>query len=150
MPKTQKKTANPKYSENDLQAMVDVMEYATNKRQDRTEFFFVSGVNCDPTTARDEMMIAKSPMERTRARLCVTTASRASRQAEVTPEAAHEVGREVSREDVGRQVSSDCRHPLKHGMSAQPLCCQLGFLFTDGSITTTTRKTCVVAPQAFR
>ena len=25
------KTANPKYTEDDLQAMVDVMEYATNK-----------------------------------------------------------------------------------------------------------------------
>ena len=53
------KTANPKYTEADLQAMVDVMEYATNK--DKTEQrFFVTGVNCDPTTARDEMMIAKA------------------------------------------------------------------------------------------
>ena len=52
------KTANPKYTEADLQAMVDVMEYATNK--DKTEQrFFVTGINCDPTTARDEMMIAK-------------------------------------------------------------------------------------------
>ena len=43
------KTANPKYTEADLQAMVDVMEYATNK--DKTEQrFFVTGVNCDPTT----------------------------------------------------------------------------------------------------
>ena len=51
------KTANPKYTEDDLQAMVDVMEYATNK--DKAEQrFFVTGVNCDPTTARDEMMIA--------------------------------------------------------------------------------------------
>ena len=53
------KTANPKYTEADLQAMVDVMEYATNK--DKTEQrYFVTGVNCDPTTARDEMMIAKA------------------------------------------------------------------------------------------
>ena len=53
------KTANPKYTEDDLQAMVDVMEYATNK--DKTEQrFFVTGVNCDPTTARDEMMITKA------------------------------------------------------------------------------------------
>ncbi|EKC47108.1 Relaxase/mobilization nuclease domain protein [human gut metagenome] len=57
------KTANPKYTEADLQAMVDVMEYATNR--DKTEQrFFVTGVNCDPTTARDEMMIAKVTMER--------------------------------------------------------------------------------------
>lgn len=52
------KTANPKYTEADLQAMVDVMEYATNKNKTEQRFF-VTGVNCDPTTARDEMMIAK-------------------------------------------------------------------------------------------
>lgn len=53
------KTANPKYSEADLQAMVDVMEYATNA--DKTEQrFFVTGVNCEIATARDEMMIAKA------------------------------------------------------------------------------------------
>ena len=44
------KTANPKYTEADLQALVDVMEYATNK--DKTEKrFFVTGVNCDTATA---------------------------------------------------------------------------------------------------
>ncbi len=42
MPKTQKKTANPKYSENDLQAMVDVMEYATNKDKTEQRFFCLS------------------------------------------------------------------------------------------------------------
>ena len=50
------KTANPKYTEADLQAMVDVMEYATNKNKTEQRFF-VTGVNCDPNTARDEMMI---------------------------------------------------------------------------------------------
>ena len=39
--------------------MVDVMEYATN--EDKTEQrFFVTGVNCEIATARDEMMIAKA------------------------------------------------------------------------------------------
>ena len=42
------KTANPKYTEVDLQAMVDVMEYATNKNKTEQRFF-VTGVNCDPT-----------------------------------------------------------------------------------------------------
>ena len=52
------KTANPKYSRADLQAMGDVMKYATNG--DRTkQQFFVAGVNCDPATARDEMVIAR-------------------------------------------------------------------------------------------
>ena len=58
------KTANPNYSETDLQALVDVMEYATN--QDKTEQrFFVTGVNCDPASAREEMCIRDSsePMQ---------------------------------------------------------------------------------------
>ena len=39
------KTANPKYTEADLQALGDVMKYATNG--DKTEKqFFVTGVNC--------------------------------------------------------------------------------------------------------
>ena len=64
------KTANPKYSESDLQAMVDVMEYATNK--DKTEQrFFVSGVNCGPATARDEMMIAKHQWNDTSEIVCL-------------------------------------------------------------------------------
>ena len=47
------KTANPKYTEADLQAMVDVMEYATNK--DKTEQrYFVTGVNCDPTVTPEQ------------------------------------------------------------------------------------------------
>ena len=63
------KTANPKYTDADLQAMVDVMEYATNK--DKTERrFFVTGVNCDPTTARDEMMIAKAQWHDTSEIVC--------------------------------------------------------------------------------
>lgn len=63
------KTANPKYTEADLQAMVDVMEYATNK--DKTEQrYFVTGVNCDPTTARDEMMIAKAQWNDTSEIVC--------------------------------------------------------------------------------
>ena len=33
------KTANPKYTEADLQAMVDVMEYATNKNKTEQRFF---------------------------------------------------------------------------------------------------------------
>lgn len=37
------KTANPNYSETDLQALVDVMEYATN--QDKTEQRFLSRVS---------------------------------------------------------------------------------------------------------
>ena len=84
------KTANPKYTEADLQAMVDVMEYATNK--DKTEQrFFVTGVNCDPTTARDEMMVAKAQWSDTSETVCYH-GFQSFKSGEVTPEQAHEVG----------------------------------------------------------
>ena len=51
------KTLNPKYTETELQALVDVMEYATNQYKTEKRYF-VTGVNCDPACARDEMMIA--------------------------------------------------------------------------------------------
>ena len=56
--KNPEKTVNPKYTEADLQALGDVMKYATNGEKTEKQFF-VTGVNCDPATARDEMMITK-------------------------------------------------------------------------------------------
>ena len=84
------KTANPKYTEADLQAMVDVMEYATNKNKTEQRFF-VTGVNCDPTTARDEMMIAKVQWNDTSEIVCYH-GFQSFKHGEVTPEQAHEVG----------------------------------------------------------
>lgn len=84
------KTANPKYTEADLQALVDVMEYATNK--DKTEKrFFVTGVNCDTATARDEMMIAKAEWHDESEIVCYH-GFQSFKHGEVTPEVAHEVG----------------------------------------------------------
>ena len=84
------KTANPKYSDADLQAMVDVMEYATN--QDKTEQrFFVTGVNCDVSTARDEMMITKAQWNDESEIVCYH-GFQSFKHGEVTPEIAHEVG----------------------------------------------------------
>lgn len=84
------KTANPKYTEADLQAMVDVMEYATNKNKTEQRFF-VTGVNCDPTTARDEMMITKAGWNDTSEIVCYH-GFQSFKHGEVTPEQAHEVG----------------------------------------------------------
>lgn len=84
------KTANPRYSDTDLQAMVDVMEYATN--QDKTEQrFFVTGVNCDVSTARDEMMITKAQWNDESEIVCYH-GFQSFKHGEVTPEIAHEVG----------------------------------------------------------
>ena len=110
------KTANPKYSESDLQAMVDVMEYATNK--DKTEQrFFVSGVNCDPATARDEMMIAKHQWNDTSEIVCYH-GFQSFKAGEVTPEVAHEVGVKLAEKMwggrfqviVATHLNTECLH----------------------------------------
>ena len=110
------KTANPKYTEADLQAMVDVMEYATNK--DKTEQrFFVTGVNCDPTTARDEMMITKAGWSDTSEIVCYH-GFQSFKHGEVTPEQAHEVGVKLAERMwgdrfqviVATHLNTDCLH----------------------------------------
>ena len=110
------KTANPKYSESDLQAMVDVMEYATNK--DKTEQrFFVSGVNCGPATARDEMMIAKHQWNDTSEIVCYH-GFQSFKAGEVTPEVAHEVGVKLAEKMwgdrfqviVATHLNTECLH----------------------------------------
>ncbi len=84
------KTANPNYSGTDLQALVDVMEYATN--QDKTEQrFFVTGVNCDPASAREEMMIAKEQWNDESEIICYH-GFQSFKSGEVTPKQAHEIG----------------------------------------------------------
>lgn len=84
------KTANPKYTEADLQALGDVMNYATNG--DKTEKqFFVTGVNCDPATARDEMLIAKAQWNDESQIVCYH-GFQSFPSGELTPEQAHEVG----------------------------------------------------------
>ena len=110
------KTANPKYTEADLQAMVDIMEYATNK--DKTEQrYFVTGVNCDPTTARDEMMIAKAQWNDESEIVCYH-GFQSFKHGEVTPQQAHEVGVKLAKKMwgdrfqviVATHLNTDCLH----------------------------------------
>ena len=133
------KTANPKYTEADLQAMVDVMEYATNK--DKTEQrYFVTGVNCDPTTARDEMMIAKAQWNDESEIVCYH-GFQSFKHGEVTPEQAHEVGVKLAQKMwgdrfqviVATHLNTDCLHNhfVVNSVSLR-----------TASITTTTKQTC--------
>ena len=110
------KTANPKYSEAELQAMVDVMEYATNKNKTEQRFF-VTGVNCEPTTARDEMMITKAGWSDTSEIVCYH-GFQSFKHGEVTPEQAHEVGVKLAERMwgdrfqviVATHLNTDCLH----------------------------------------
>ncbi len=120
--KNPEKTANPayavktKYTESDLQAMGDVMKYATNG--DKTEQqFFVSGVNCDPATARDEMMIAKAQWNDTSEIVCYH-GFQSFKAGEVTPEQAHELGVKLAEKMwgsgfqviVATHLNTECLH----------------------------------------
>lgn len=110
------KTANPKYTEADLQALGDVMKYATNG--DKTERqFFVTGVNCDPATAREEMMIAKAEWTDESEIVCYH-GFQSFKHGEVTPEQAHEVGVKLAEKMwgdrfqviVATHLNTECLH----------------------------------------
>lgn len=88
------KTANPKYTTADLQALGDVMKYATNGEKTERQFF-VSGVNCDIATARQEMMITKEQFGDKREIIC-HHGYQSFKEGEVTPEQAHGIGVELA------------------------------------------------------
>ncbi len=52
------KNTNVEHTKEELQALSDVIRYAAN--EDKTEKqFFVSGINCDISSAREEMSLVK-------------------------------------------------------------------------------------------
>ena len=110
------KTANPKYTEADLQALGDVMKYATNG--DKTEKqFFVTGVNCDAATAREEMLIAKAQWNDESEIVCYH-GFQSFKSGELTPEQAHEVGVQLAEKMwgdrfqviVATHLNTECLH----------------------------------------
>lgn len=114
--KNPEKTVNPKYTEADLQALGDVMKYATNGEKTEKQFF-VTGVNCDPATARDEMMITKGQWQDESEIVCYH-GYQSFKKGEVTPEQAHEVGVKLAERMwgdrfqviVATHLNTDCLH----------------------------------------
>lgn len=95
------KSVNPKYTEADLQALGDVMKYATNDAKTEKQFF-VSGVNCDPATARQEMMISKVQFN-DRSKIVCYHGYQSFMESEVTPEQAHELGVKLAEQMWGER-----------------------------------------------
>ena len=110
------KTANPKYTEADLQALGDVMKYATNGNKTEKQFF-VTGVNCDAATARDEMLIAKAQWNDESEIVCYH-GFQSFKSGELTPEQAHEVGVKLAEKMwgdkfqviVATHLNTECLH----------------------------------------
>lgn len=90
--------ANPDkttFTPEDLQGLRDVMDYAT--QDDKTEEQrYVSGVNCIPEIARDQMMLVKRQFGK-EGGIAAFHGYQSFAPGEVTPEQAHEIGVELAR-----------------------------------------------------
>lgn len=100
------KTTNPKFFEtsemtdSNTQGLTDVIAYAVNIRKTTVRADdesipimrqYVSGINCDPVTARDTMMNTKRAFDKTGGTVAYH-GYQSFAKGEVTPEMAHEIG----------------------------------------------------------
>lgn len=99
------KTANPKWGQGELQALADVVSYAMDQAKTKNTLeslgiseesgaqrqYLVSGVNCDPATARDAMQITKRRFCK-EGGIIAYHAYQSFKPGEVTPELAHLIG----------------------------------------------------------
>ena len=93
------KTVNPEHlpssGKNDMAALWDVMAYAT--RPSATEQkYFVSGINCVPEIARQQMTLTKKRYGK-EGGIVAYHAYQSFAPGEVTPEQAHAIGKELAR-----------------------------------------------------
>lgn len=103
------KTANPKFytqedmTEQDGQQLSDVIRYAVNSRKTQKAdnedcavvHRFVSGINCSPSTARDEMLAVKKRFGKESGTVAYH-GYQSFAPGEATPEMAHEIGMKLA------------------------------------------------------
>ena len=103
------KTANPKFyadrelTEQDGQELSDVIRYAVNSRKTQKAdnedcavvHRFVSGINCSPSTARDEMLAVKKRFGKESGTVAYH-GYQSFAPGEATPEMAHEIGMKLA------------------------------------------------------
>jgi hypothetical protein len=93
------KTANQEYGKEQFQSLKDVMDYAVNPEKTEQEYF-VSGINCDPKTAREEMLRTKRRFGKLDGRAAYH-GYQSFKAGEVTAEVAHEIGVKLAQEIWG-------------------------------------------------
>lgn len=97
--KNTEKTENPLFDYKALQALGDVMSYAVN--EEKTErHFFVSGINCNTTCARDQFQIIKKKFDK-EGGIIAFHAYQSFAPGETTPQQAHEIGVKLAKEVWG-------------------------------------------------
>ena len=88
-----------KYQSDDLQGLVNVMDYAMNENKTENKLY-VSGLNCDPKYARDQMIMTKERFNKTDKRIAYHMIQSFA-PGEVTPQLAHSIGIEYAQKMFG-------------------------------------------------
>lgn len=88
--KTKNLKGESKYTDEEIQALSDVIKYAANESKTEKQYF-VSGINCSPDSARDEMQIVKGQFMDESKIICYH-GYQSFREGEGSPETIHEIG----------------------------------------------------------
>jgi len=109
------KTENPKWPQYDAQALADVMDYAMNDFKTEKQFY-VTCLNCDAATARDEMQATKLQFGKTDGILAFH-GYQSFTPGETDAETAHKIGVELAERlwpdyqvVVGTHLNTKCFH----------------------------------------
>ena len=88
------KTLNDYYSNDELQSLKDVIDYAVESEKTEMQYF-VSGINCNPEFARDQMTETKKVYGKQDG-IIAFHGYQSFKPGEVTPELAHKIGKELA------------------------------------------------------
>ena len=109
------KTENPTWSKSEYQAMRDVMDYAMDDAKTEQQFY-VSGINCEPSRARDQMMLTKQRFNKTSG-ILAWHGYQSFAEGEVEAATAHEIGIRLAQElwpdfevIVATHLNTHCYH----------------------------------------
>lgn len=119
------KTAADIYTEEQYQALRDVLSYAKDEEKTECEFF-VEGINCNPVTARDQFISVKKAYGKDDG-IQAYHGYLSFKEQDISPELAQKIGMEFANEVWGKRFQwwlllSEYEAP------ALPLCNQLRFL----------------------
>ena len=88
------KTLNDYYTNSELQSLKDVIDYAVESEKTEMQYF-VSGINCNPEFARDQMTETKKLFHKQDG-IIAFHGYQSFKPGEVTPELAHKIGKELA------------------------------------------------------
>lgn len=114
--KTKNMTAKSKYTSEELQALSDVIKYAANEKKTEKQYF-VSGINCSPDSAREEMNIVKKQFTDESKIICYH-GYQSFPDGEGSPEIVHEIGIRLAKKMwgdrfqvvVATHLNTNCLH----------------------------------------